>query len=142
MKKIIVLFFVIASVPAFASDSLSAKVIQKFKVDFPQAENVRWFDNDNNTEVYYTLSDINCHIWFNAKGELVKTLRYYSEKDLSPYIKNLIQKEFPGKTIFGVTELSKASGLTYHITLEDEKSWTMVTSDAAGEMAATGETIK
>lgn len=128
---------VIASVPAMANDSLSTKLVQKFTFDYPQAENVKTFDNNGGLEVYYTLSDIKCHIWYNADGMLVKSLRYYSEKDLSPYLKSLVQKQFPGQSIFSITELSKNTGLSYYITLEDEKTWTTVKSDALGEMEVT-----
>ena len=137
MKKLIVLFLVIATVPALANDSLSTKLTQKFSVDFPQAENVKSYETTRGLEVYYTMADIKCHIWYNADGQLVKSIRYYSEKDLSPYLKGRVQQQFPAQTIFCVTELSKASGVSYHITLEDEKSWTTVVSDNMGELTVT-----
>ena len=142
MKKIIVLLFIVASVPAFATDSLSAKVIDRFTIDFPQAENVKWYENGGNIQVYYTAGDISCNIYYNADGEVTRTRRYYQEKDLAPYIRAKVAQAYAGKKIFGITETSTAKGIRYNIKLEDEKSWTEVVSDSNGQLDAANEMTK
>jgi len=132
MKKFLVILLVIVSAPAMAADSLDVKVVEKFSVNFPKAENVKWYDNNGKMEVYYNSGDITCHIWYDAKGNVVKSLRYYTEKDLAPFVKARIQKAYPGKKIVGITETTKQDSFSYVISLEDETTWTIVKSDATG----------
>ncbi|RYY57433.1 MAG: hypothetical protein EOO05_17985 [Chitinophagaceae bacterium] len=143
MKKFLVILLVIVSAPAMAADSLDVKIVERFTVAFPKAENVKWYDTDGKMEVYYNNADITCHIWYDAKGNVVKSLRYYTEKDLAPFVKARIQKEYPGKKIVGVTETTKHDSLSYVVSLEDEKSWTIVKSDATGaDLSVFNEMVK
>ncbi len=138
MKKLFVLVLLAtATAPAFATDSLDTKMVEKFTVNNPKAENIKWSDNEGRKEVYYTNADVTCHIWFDANGQVIKTRRYYSEKDLAPFLKARINEEFPGKKIFGITENSDARSLNYVITLQDETNWITVKSTATGEMTVT-----
>ena len=41
-------------------------------------------------------------------------------------------EKYPGKKIFGITEVSNSENLTYNIVLEDEKYWYNIESDATG----------
>ena len=43
-----------------------------------------------------------------------------------------MNEKYPGKKIFGITEVSDNEKVTYHIVLEDEKYWYNVESDATG----------
>ena len=135
MKKLLIILFVIASVPLFASDSISNTIVEKFKSDFPHAKNVKWYFNAGASEVYYEEAGVTCHMWYNEDGKVVKTRRYYSEKDLAPYLKAKIAQRYPNKTIFGVTESSTPEGVDYLITLEDSKNWLQVTCDGTGELS-------
>ncbi|RYY57479.1 MAG: hypothetical protein EOO09_02605 [Chitinophagaceae bacterium] len=143
MKNLIVILFLAIAAPSFAADSLDTKLVQKFTIDFPKAENVKWYDNNGNMEVYYTHEGITCHIWYDAKGNVAKSIRYYTEKDLNPFVKARIQKAYAGKRIAGVTETMKAEHMYYVVSLEDETSWTIVKSDAtATELSVFNEMLK
>ena len=142
MKKFLVLLFVIASIPALANDSTSIKLVEKFNGDFPDAVNVQWHESNGKREVYYTLADIKCHLWFNEAGEVVRTVRYYNAKDLAPFLKAKINQSFEGSKIFGVTETSNAQRVKYLVTLENETSWTIVHVDAMGEVTNTDTLTK
>lgn len=133
MKKIIVLLLVIASVPAMATDSLGTKLADKFSAAFPKATNVKWYTEGENTAVYYENEGITSHIWYDAQGEVVKTRRYYGEKDLAPFLKVKVSQKYPGKTIHGVTEISNREGLFYVVTLEDAKCWIQARFEPTGE---------
>lgn len=143
MKNLIVLLFLAITAPSFAADSLDVKLVQKFTIEFPNAENVKWFDNNGNLEVYYTNESITCHIWYDAKGNVAKSIRYYSEKDLAPFVKSRIRNAYPGKKIVGITETAKAEHFSFVVSLEDETSWTIVKSDAtATELSVFNEMLK
>ena len=54
-------------------------------------------------------------------GIVLSTTRYYTEQNLSPAIRAKVNEKYPGKKIFGITEVSNSENLTYNIVLEDEK---------------------
>ncbi|MET0636597.1 MAG: hypothetical protein ABWZ25_11260 [Chitinophagaceae bacterium] len=142
MKKIIALIFVVASLPVFASDSLDTKIVRKFSLDFPNAENVNWFEKSGIMEVYYTASDVSCRIWYAANGEVIRTRRYYSEKDLAPYLRSILSQAYPDKKIFGITESSTANKVDYSISLQNDNSWIILTCNAMGEITRVQEMNK
>lgn len=133
MKKIIVALLIVASLPALATDSLGSKIIDKFIAAFPQATNVKWYTEGETTAVHYENNGITSNMWYDADGEVVKTRRYYQEKDLAPFLKMKINQKYAGKEIFGVTEIGNRDGLYYVVTLQDAKCWLQVHVDASGD---------
>ena len=63
---------------------------------------------------------------------VLSTTSYYTEQNLSPVIRAKVSGKYPGKKIFGVTEVSNNENVTYHIVLEDDKYWYNIKSDATG----------
>ena len=49
-------------------------------------------------------------------------------------LRSKIQKQYTGKKVFGVTEMATDGELNYYIVLEDAKTWSHITANAAGEM--------
>lgn len=43
-----------------------------------------------------------------------------------------MKKKYAGKEIFGVTEISSDSEISYHVTLKDDKNWYTIKSDPYG----------
>ena len=142
MKNIIALLLVVITIPAFATDSLSTKVIDRFTMDFPHAENVKWYEQDGKMSVSYNAGDIAYLVKYNAAGEVSRTRMYYEEKNLTTFIKNKINKEFTDKTIYGVTEISDLKGHNYYVTLQDATSWTQIKCDASGDITIVKEMDK
>jgi hypothetical protein len=68
------------------------------------------------------------------KGNIMSTRRDYFEKDLSLFIVAKVKEKYPGKTIFGITEITSVEGASYNIVLEDEKNWTTITSNDSGDL--------
>ncbi|MET0636592.1 MAG: hypothetical protein ABWZ25_11235 [Chitinophagaceae bacterium] len=133
MKKIIVILLLVVSLPVLASDS-TGTIVEKFNASFPNAVNVKWYNNWDNTEVYYENAGIISHIWYDRNGDVIKTRRYYSEKDLSPFLKTKLMQQYPGNSIFGITETGNEYGLIYYVTLHDDKTWTQVKCDGTADM--------
>ena len=59
-------------------------------------------------------------------GNLLRTTRYYSQENLPINILTKLQKRYAGKSVYGVTELSTEDGVSYHITMQDEKNWYII----------------
>jgi len=134
MKKIIIA----AAVVLFTSVSFAAepnqKVLDAFKKTFEQAKDVTWQDVDNKYEANFSQNNITFRIMYDQDGNVVKSIRYYYGPTLPIFIQAKLAKKYDGKTVFGVTEISTDSELTYYIILEDKSTWTHVQSDAFGNM--------
>jgi hypothetical protein len=54
-----------------------------------------------------------------------------------------IQKQYPGKKVFGVTEVSNVDdGMKFYVVLEDATRWYELTVDQSGYMAVTKKFMK
>jgi hypothetical protein len=71
---------------------------------------------------------------YDNKGTMLESLRYYNVEHLPMLLRAKLEKQFSGKTIFGVTEHTINNEVVYHITLEDEKNWTMVKANSYAEI--------
>lgn len=138
MKKIFLTLLLTAFVSAsFANGPVNDKVLKSFNKIFPSVENAKWYENENYYEAYFDKDDIKCRVRFDVDGKILSTIRYYSEKSVSPFLKAKISQRYPGKTIYGVTEVNNDFELNYHFVLEDEKGWMHLKVDGTGAMEVT-----
>ncbi len=63
------------------------------------------------------------------EGNLLETVRYYGETNLPPNIIARLKKKYAGSDVFGVTEVTSETEVTFHITMKDEKNWYTIKSD-------------
>jgi len=126
---------VFASGLAYANNpTIDEKILKTFKEAFPKAEKVTWYEEGGNYEVLFTCEAVKCRMWFNNKGDATKTIRYYTERNLCPLVMSKIHKNFSGKSIYGVTEVSTDLGTTYNVILEDATKWYHVLVDTDGSV--------
>ena len=113
------------------------KVLKVFATSFPEVQETTWYNYDTYYSVYFKNTDgSKCRIDYDPEGNIMSTTRYYSAEALSPFIRAKVKRKIsPGKKIFGVTEVSSADELAYHIVLEDEKNWYNIKSDAIGSIS-------
>ena len=138
MKKIFLALALIASASyGFAAPPVTEKVLKIFSEVFPNVENTRWYEYENYYEAYFDARDIKCRVRFDHDGKILSTIRYYGEKMVPPFLRAKLTQKFPGKTIFGVTEVNSNEELTYNFVLEDSKGWVHVKSDGVGQMEVT-----
>ena len=136
MKKYF-LFVAIAMLSAtiVKADPVSEKVLKVFEASFPEVKQTTWYDYESYYAVYFTNPDNSkCRIEYDYNGKIISTTRYYGEESLSPFIRGKVNEKYPGKDIFGVTEVSTSTGLAYHIVLEDQDKWYNITSDSIGSI--------
>jgi hypothetical protein len=143
MKKMFLAIAVFASAVAFAADpAVDEKIEKHFKESFPKAEKITWYEADTHYEVLFTNNLVTCRMWYDRDGNVTKTERYYKEDGVSPFLLAKLNKRFEGKKVFGVTEVSTETGITYHIILEDEKRWYHVIGDASGNLHLERKLVK
>ena len=70
----------------------------------------------------------------DGDGNISYTIRNYSEEMLPPFIANKVHKKFPGKKVWGVTEISSELGIQYKVFLHDDKKWYHVSANSSGEV--------
>lgn len=138
MKKIMFVLTLTALVSfAYATPTVNEKVLRSFTTIFPAVENTKWYEYPDHYEAYFDAGDVKCRVKFDTDGKILSTIRYYSEKQVSPFLKAKLMQKYPGKAIFGVTEVNNDNELTYNFVLEDSNCWTHVRSDAMGQMETT-----
>jgi len=147
MKKIIFacLITLISATSLFAAPPsiVTEKVLKVFRDAFPEVKEPTWYNFDTYYEVYFTNPDnSSCRIDYNPEGIVLSTTRYYTSQNLAPAIRAKVNEKYPGKKIFGITEVSNNENVTYHIVLEDDKNWLTVQSDATGNTTLEKKMVK
>jgi hypothetical protein len=142
MKKIILLA---TSALLFASTSfakivdpdredVNEKVLKVFEATFPVATDVKWKEYADYYSASFRQNEVQTEVRYDKEGNFISSLRYYREERLPLSILTQIKKKFSSKSIFGVTELTTGNDVAYFVTLEDEKTWTVVKADQSGNL--------
>lgn len=133
MKKV---FFILCTVllgaGAYAFDP-NEKVLKSFKETFANAEEVKWQEYDNYYTVSFVTGSIRSKVNYDKEGNVLGSTRYYKPQQLPLNIFHRVKKDYPKKTMFGVTEITANNEVSYYIKLEDAKFWTTIKVDDAGE---------
>ena len=133
MKRVLFGLVLLISTVSFAvTPPVNEKVASRFAETFPAAENAKWYEYENFYEVFFVNNEITCRVTYDLQGNILSARRDYYEKNLSLFIVAKVKEKFPGKKIFGVTEVTTQDGIVYTIVLEDEKNWTTITSNEIG----------
>ena len=113
---------------------MSEKLLYSFPKTFPLAENVKWLKDAKGYFASFTQSGILSKAAYDPKGHFIYALRYYKEENLPVSILFAVRERFADKKISGVTEESTRDNITYHLRLEDTKSWYGIAVTASGSI--------
>ena len=124
------------SAGVFANENfaISDKLLQAFKQTFPDAQQVKWAEQEDKYMVNFKQNDILTKVEYDKEGNFLNSLRYYGEKNLPVNILCRLQKKYADKKVFGVTEVTSDASVEYYIKLEDENNWYTVRSNGDGYM--------
>ena len=132
MKTILYLALLLTGFTATAAATPSEKVLKAFNETFTAAVNVTWEEFDHNSQASFKVNDIKVKALYDEEGNLIETIRYYTQEILPPNIVAKLKKKYNGKEIYSVTEVSSDNELSYYISLKDQKNWFIVKSDPLG----------
>ena len=135
MKRIIYLAFLLTgfvAVAAPAPTDINEKVLQAFKQTFTAAQNVTWHEYDGYTQANFDVEKVQVRAQYASDGKLIRTIRYYTEKELLPNIVAKLKKKYGNKEIAGVTESSSDDEVSFVINIKDATHWYIVTTDVYG----------
>ena len=140
MKRIIYLAFLLTgfvAVAAPAPSDINEKVLQAFKQTFAAAQNVTWHQYEDYTQANFEVEKMQVRAQYADDGRLLRTIRYYSEKELLPNIVAKLKKKYGNKQITGVTESSSEDEVSFVINIKDENNWYIVKTDVYGNTQQT-----
>lgn len=137
MKKVFLLAGLITGLAAFAAPDPSEKVLKAFNETFKSAKEITWHDYQDYMQANFKQDEIQVRAQYADDGTLIKTIRYYGETHLLPTIVAKLNKKYPGKEIFGVTETVCSEEVCFIINLKDENNWYIVKSDMYGNLTQT-----
>lgn len=140
MKKVIYLALLLtgfAATAAPAPSDVNEKILKAFKETFTAAQHVSWHEYEDYSQANFMVDNMQVRAQFAEDGRLLKTIRYYSEKELLPNIVAKLKKRYAGKEITGVTESSSDDEVSFTINIKDENNWYIVKSDVYGNLQQT-----
>lgn len=140
MKKLVTIAIMFISFAAVAEPSprvVNEKVLKAFSQTFTVAQEVTWQEFEDYYQANFKQEDVQLRAQYDENGNLLKTIRYYSEKELLPNIIAKLKTKYAGKTIEGVTETTSNDEVSFVISLKDDTNWYVVKSDAYGRMELT-----
>jgi hypothetical protein len=141
MKKIIssLAFLLLIGISTSFAAGPGDQMHKIFKELFPGIENVNWTEQNGTYTAYFSKGNIQTRAYFNAKGDFIGALRYYSEDELPLYLLLKLHDSYHGVKIFGVTEKSNKDGINYYIKLVDDKHWYDAFVDNDGNLEKTSQ---
>src|SRR5690349_2240132 len=137
MKRLLYVAAIIVGLSASAAPSpneVNEKVKKAFSETFTDAQDVTWHEYDTYAQANFRLDEVQIRAQYDENGRLIKTIRYYGEKQLLPNIVSKVKQRFAGKVIGGVTETSSDDEVTFVINLKDDKNWYIIKSDVYGNL--------
>lgn len=137
MKKMLFAAMLFFTVHAFAAaePEVNKKTIAAFEFTFKEAKEVTWYAEETYDQVYFKLNNIKTQIKYDKEGNLLSCFRMYTEENLPLLIRLEVKKEYAGKVVKSVAELTTDKVTEYHMTLEDDKYWYTVKADVYGDLS-------
>jgi|GEM_PF-1905739 len=117
--------------------AIGEKLQQEFHKSFPGAEKINWQESNNGYLVSFVQNGMPTRISYKRSGDFVSSFRNYGENELPYYLVNSLKKKYPGQKIFGVTEISTTSDISYFVKLEGPKRWITVCLSKEGDWFVT-----
>ena len=132
MKKVLAIICSMLFVAGAYAFEVNEKVLKSFNETFTAAEEVKWEEY----KTYYTVSFVNTGIRskvnYDKDGNMLGSIRYYAPQLLPLNIYNRLKKEQSNKELFGVTEVTFGTDVTYFVKMQNDKHWITIKIDASG----------
>jgi uncharacterized protein YjiK len=132
MKKLLALVVAALLVSVTYARDINEKVLKSFKETFTTAEEVKWEEFETYYTVSFVHSGIRSKVNYDKDGNMLSSIRYYAPQMLPLNIYGKMRRDYPSKSLYGVTEVTFGSEVSYFIKMEDDKNWITVKIDATG----------
>lgn len=132
MKKIffaIGLFVTMGISSAFANEvKVSPRVLESFKTEFTNVQDVSWLAGDNYFRAAFTMNEQRVFAYYSTEGELMSVGRYISSLQLPITLFSDLKNNYSNYWISDLFEVSNSEGIHYYVTLENADTKLMLLS--------------
>jgi hypothetical protein len=123
MKKqiFIGLFLLIAGISntfANGEENVNVQVLNSFKKDFSNAQNVQWSSGSNFAKATFTMDQHVVYAYYSDKGELLGVTRNITSSQLPMNLLSDVKKNYNQYWIADLFEMAANNETVYYITLE------------------------
>ncbi|MGN6292263.1 MAG: hypothetical protein ACTHMV_05905 [Chitinophagaceae bacterium] len=124
MKRIILtLAIAISSFAVFANDvKVNTAVLNAFNSEFADAKDVQWASGQGYYKASFQYNDQYVTAFYSFDGQTLGVARNISSLDLPMNLQASLKKEYSGRWITELFEVSNEEGTHYYITLEQADS--------------------
>jgi hypothetical protein len=104
----------------------SPKAYKNFTRSYKSSTDVHVSQEKGETFIYCRMDGIVNRIGYDKKGNWHHTIRYYEGSQLSKDLRQVVENNYKGYEIKGVTEVAIADELAYFISIESLRSWKVI----------------
>ena len=132
MKKMMIIACLFIVCSASFAGTVNEELKKVFAKTYPDAQGVSWTEQKNGNLVYFNRKDISYRVMYDDNGDVVFSIKYYGEDNLSPLIMNRVKKAYPDYKIHSIVEKASESNVEYHIVMEGTKKLVTLKADPLG----------
>ena len=100
MKTLFTLAILLAGFVATAAPvpppDVNDKILKAFNRTFADAKDVSWHEYENYSQANFVVDRIQVRAQYAEDGSLIRTIRYYGEKELLPNVIAKLKKRYSG----------------------------------------------
>ncbi len=142
MKRVLFLAFLLTGFVAMATPApspikVNEKILKAFNETFAAAKDISWHEYTDYSQANFKINTIQVRAQYSEDGQLIRTIRYYTESELLPNIVANLRKRYPGKEITGVTESTSNDEVSFVVNIKDDNHWYIVKADVYGNLEQT-----
>ncbi len=138
MKKFILAIAILSSTALYSFANFpdpGYKVLEEFKKEFPNAENVSWTEEAEFAKVTFVLGGKRILAYFSQEGILEGTIRDLFYDQLPLNVVTALEKKFKGSEVLYIREINNAEGTHYRIRLDVEQRKLIVKVGSDGNIS-------
>lgn len=132
MKKVLAIICSMMFVVGAYAFEVNEKVLRSFNETFSLAEEVKWEEYKTYYTVSFVHAGVRSKVNYDKDGKMLGSIRYYAPQMLPLNVYNRLKMEYSKKELFGVTEVTFGTDVTYFVKMQDSKNWITVRIDASG----------
>ena len=132
MKKVLAIICSMMFVVGAYAFEVNEKVLKSFNETFSSAEEVKWEEYKTYYTVSFVHAGVRSKVNYDKDGKMLGSIRYYAPQMLPLNLYNRLKIEYSKKELFGVTEVTFGTDVTYFVKMQDSKNWITVRIDASG----------
>jgi hypothetical protein len=144
MKKLFIAGIALLLAAASFADTITNvddKLLRAFSNNFPRAEQISWQEFSNTYVVSFVEKGIRSRITYEKNGSIANIIRYYEAVHLPVQLRLAVTRDFPGKSVLGVVEVSATVGeylnTVYFIKMETDSAYLTIKMDGDGNSEIT-----